>query len=79
MNKEDKAFPSLDLDKNYSQKKILSMAQSGLNTRDYIAIKAMQGMIANGAHDTNPYYTVANHAYAMADAMIEQSEEDVKE
>jgi len=74
MNKEDKVFPSLDLDKNYSQNKILSMAQSGLSARDYIAIKAMQGILS-GRFDDLSTSNVAVDAYDIADAMIDISNE----
>ena len=78
MNKDDKAFPSLDQDPRYSKQKILAMIQSGLDTRDYIAIKAMQGILANPESTQYTERDVARMAYNMVDAMIEESNSDIK-
>lgn len=50
----------------------------GINIRDYIAIKAMQGILANPKltpnFDTARVENVASRAYEFADDMIKQSE-----
>ncbi|MBS0923226.1 hypothetical protein JK188_01880 [Providencia sp. JGM181] len=50
------------------------VAQEGMNLRDYLAAKAMNGIIANNAMiDTATDQTlewVAKNAYQMADAML---------
>ncbi len=63
---DQKAFP---LKKNVG-------INEGLTARDYIAIKAMQGVISDPdfACSSDDYYeVVANWSYKLADAMIEQS------
>ena len=46
----------------------------GLTTRDYIAIQAMTGLLANPNHALTSEENIAKIAYKMADAMIKQSE-----
>lgn len=63
---KDRVFP-LQMD---------TMRNEGLTARDYIAIKAMQGLASDptfsGSSD-DYYKAVANWSYKLADAMIEQS------
>ncbi len=51
--------------------------EHGLTVRDYIAIKAMQGILANpslmGYYD---FVGLAEQSYKISDAMIEQSEKE---
>lgn len=51
-----------------------TITYKGIKTRDYIAIKAMQGMLANPSLTEVTPDQVANMAYTMADAMIKRSE-----
>lgn len=48
---------------------------TGLKVRDYIAIQAMVGAIANPELGRN-FDEIADMAYKQADAMIERSEKD---
>ena len=80
MNKEDKVFPMLDTNRSYADGKRLSIKNDGISTRDYIAIKAMQGILASGDINAIPdTYEVASTAYRIADAMIEESQENLEE
>jgi hypothetical protein len=45
----------------------------GLTVRDYIAIKAMQGMIANPEYNLLLAQSVAKESYQIADTMIAES------
>jgi len=49
----------------------------GLNVRDYVAIKAMQGILANSSYSKNNWDDeyIARTAFNIADAMIKVSEE----
>lgn len=46
----------------------------GIKMRDYIAIQAMQGLLANPSCTDASFEQVANMAYSEADAMIKRSE-----
>lgn len=46
----------------------------GLRVRDYIAIQAMQGILANSACNECDVDEIARQSYQAADAMIKQSE-----
>ena len=47
----------------------------GINVRDYIAIKAMQGILSNPNLIPNyNFIGIAEQCYKISDAMIEQSE-----
>ena len=48
--------------------------QFGITARDYIAIQAMTGLLANPGMVDRSFDDAARVAYRMADAMIEQSE-----
>lgn len=77
MNKEDKVFPMLDTNKSYADGKRLSIKNDGITARDYIAIKAMQGLLSSGDSNTVPdMWDIARMAYRAADAMIEESNQD---
>lgn len=68
MNKDDYTFPHDSIAK----------LNHGLTVRDYIAIKAMQGILANPKlipdFDTAMVENVASRAYEFADDMIKWSE-----
>ena len=68
MNKDDYTFPHESIAK----------LNQGLTVRDYIAIKAMQGILANpkltSNFDTAIEENVASRAYEFADDMIKWSE-----
>lgn len=49
---------------------------TGLTARDYIAIQAMVGAIANPEYNIRSYKDVADMAYKQADAMLKRSEKD---
>lgn len=66
MNAEQGTFPHV-LSSNTSTYK-------GIKMRDYIAIKAMQGIAANPAYAEASYEQAATMAYGYADALIERSE-----
>ena len=47
--------------------------QEGMSLRDYLAAKAMQGILGGDhpiTHDENPLPTIARVAYEIADAML---------
>lgn len=46
---------------------------SNLELRDYIAIKAMQGVLSSDAANNSTSEQIAHWAYDAADAMIKQS------
>ena len=46
----------------------------GIKMRDYIAIHALQGIVANPAYAEATYEQAATMAYGYADALIKQSE-----
>jgi len=80
MDKHDKVFPMLDTNRNYADGKRLSIKNGGLTARDYIAIKAMQGILASGDINAMPdTYEVTSRAYRVADAMIEESQQNLEE
>lgn len=59
--------------------KINNTVFQGLEVRNYIAIQAMQGLLAgiSASHGLTPmpsYESIAADCYKMADAMIKQSE-----
>ena len=67
-----KAFPTGKTgDKNHD----FYVSQDGMDLRDYFAAQALQGDISRYENKDNPEYwtveTVAQRAYAMADAMME--------
>ena len=47
---------------------------NGLGNRDYIAIHALQGIVANPEYAEASYEQAATMAYGYADALIKQSE-----
>ena len=47
----------------------------GIDTRDYVAIKAMQGLCSNPAYAEATFEQIANMAYSQADALIKKSKE----
>jgi len=47
----------------------------GMSLRDYFAAKAMQNVFLTGGDDDERGY-IAMHAYAMADAMMKEREND---
>ena len=51
-----------------------SCYDTGIRTRDYIAIQAMTAIIASPNFHNHDTTAVAKDAYKVADAMIEQSE-----
>lgn len=55
--------------------KMSGFVYEGISRRDYIAIAAMQGLLANHAIMDNGSQSnvewIAEHAYKMADAMLE--------
>lgn len=51
-----------------------SESSGKMKMRDYIAIKAMQGLLANPAYAEATFEQWANMAYSAADAMIKRSE-----
>ncbi|MZR63824.1 hypothetical protein [Alcanivorax sp. DP30] len=53
--------------------------QEGMTLRDYFAAKAMQGAIANPHSPAPDWERVAEHAYAMADAMLAARDTDTTE
>jgi hypothetical protein len=59
------AFPVAELDGDGE----FLRQYTGLTMRDYFAAKAMQGMLANKWNQN--YESWAQHAYMMADAMLE--------
>lgn len=48
----------------------------GIDTRDYVALIAMQGICANPAYSEARYDQVAEMAYGYADALIKKSKEE---
>lgn len=66
MNPKASAFP---------QSYISNDNDRGISTRDYIAIEAMKGMLANPVLSNNPHGVVesAERAYVLADALIAES------
>lgn len=67
MNKDDYTFPHESITK----------LNHGLTVRDYIAIKAMQGILANPKLTSSfNFDAIAEKSYKISDAMIEQSEEE---
>jgi hypothetical protein len=49
----------------------------GINVRDYIAIKAMQGILSNPSLMPNyNFIDMAEQCYKISDTMIEQSEKE---
>ncbi len=65
------AFPS-DILKKLSEFTVVPGKAPGMSLRDYLAAKALQGILANQeltAHKPKPEL-VAQHAYEMADAML---------
>ncbi|HEX8894416.1 MAG TPA: hypothetical protein VF783_13890 [Terriglobales bacterium] len=58
------AFPAGNVDEQ--------VPSDGINIRDYMATKAMQGLIV-GVNDPN-FSTIAEMAYEMADAMLKARE-----
>ena len=48
----------------------------GINVKDYIAIKAMQGILANSKLMPMSFADIAEQSYKISDAMIKQSEKE---
>lgn len=46
----------------------------GMTLRDYFAAAALTGMWADSSAGAGPYYEIAKHAYAQADAMLKARE-----
>jgi len=49
-------------------------AQTGATLRDYMAAKALQGLLAAGDSDTLSAEVLAKNAYTIADAMLARRE-----
>lgn len=58
-----KAFPNVFMDY------IPATEHRGMDLRDYLAAKALQGLLASDVHASKTEF--AERAYAMADAMME--------
>jgi hypothetical protein len=68
------AFPVADYDHMVFQPATVAETKrdlSGMSLRDYFAAKAMQGMSANPYYDDYEFDTVAEMAYAQAEAMLD--------
>ena len=52
----------------------ITTVYKGLTVRDYIAIQAMTGAIANSRSNCSSFSEIADMAYKQADAMIKRSE-----
>ena len=73
MNHNDNAFPM----QGTFYEEDGQLRQAGLNVRDYIAIKAMQGILSNPSmHPAVDGSYAAEIAYRIADSMLEQSQQD---
>jgi len=71
MKPDDSAFPVIE-----GEAENFGPAAYGLSVRDYIAIKAMAGILASGRGDYGPSEgeNVALAAYKSADALIRRSQ-----
>ncbi|MGA8121098.1 hypothetical protein [Rouxiella badensis] len=71
MSKETggQAFPRQQWEYD-GQNNVLQYQEEGMTLRDYAAIKAMQGILANPNANENVVNWVARDAYLLADAML---------
>ena len=68
MKATDKVFPLIGED----------IHEFGLDARDYIAVQAMTGMLANRKLTDCSFSKMAEFAYRQADAMLKESEKCTK-
>jgi len=68
MKADDYVYPLEFADESYHE---------GITARDYIAIQAMNGMVSCGDYTSNDKYAMIQHAFAIADAMITESEKKI--
>ena len=68
MSKENggPAFPTVDANREEVY------GTRGMSLRDYFAAKAMQGFSVNSDFTENTHREIADMAYALADAMLEE-------
>jgi len=77
MNEDDRAFALCGEAPNYLTGELDNIYHGGLKVRDYVAIQAMNGMLASGEislpddADAADFFSV--RAYLMADSMIKNS------
>lgn len=71
MNKDLPAYPTVHAANANGD--AYQYAEPGLNQRDYTAIQAMNGILSNATTTNVSMQTIATAAYAMADAMIAES------
>lgn len=62
MSKHEQGGPAFPTNEGYTY--------DGMTLRDYIAVKAMQGMLAADTEWTMNAGLIAEHAYEQADAML---------